>query len=193
MKWNEKGVDAVIVFTNGPKACVIGVQITMESAVKHSSSLGWFRDNEFEKKLVECGYQVSTILLFLCNVEATDLKTYFPEAEGRPVFDYPLYDIIPSILDRKIAKSIANPVCRKLNVMIESVVYFDSHAAIENATMEQLRSFCKRFGPKKFKKKEEGRIVAFGIYHSLNPSCIDCQIDLNHSGISQLIRLKIRD
>jgi hypothetical protein len=144
----------------------------MESAVKHSSSLGWFRDNEFEKKLVDCGYQVSTILLFLCNVEATDLKTYFPEAEGRPVFDYPLFDIIPSILDRKIAKSIANHVCRKLNVMIESVVYFDSHAAIENVTMEQLRSFCKRFGPKKFKKKEEGRSLAFGIYHSLklNPS-----------------------
>lgn len=186
-------MDAVIVFTIGAKAGVIGVQITMESSVKHSSSLCWFRANEFEKKLVECGYEVSTILLFLCNVEAADLITSFQEAEGNPVFDFPLYAIIPDVIDRKIVKSNATPMCRKLNVMIESAVYLDCHLAIENATMDQLRSFCMGFGHKKFKKKEEGRSMAFEIYHSLNPSCIDCQMDFNNSGILHIIRLSIRD
>jgi hypothetical protein len=189
LKWNEKGVDAVLVFTIGAKASVIGVQITMESSVKHSSSLGWFRDNEFEKKLVKCGYQVSTILLFLCNVEAADLKTSFQEAEGKPVFDFPLYAIIPDVIDRKIVKSNATPMCRKLNVLIESAVYLDGHSAIEKATVDELRSFCMGFGHKKFKKKEEGRSLAFGIYHSLNPDCIACQMDLKKSGISHIIRL----
>jgi len=46
LRWNEQGVDAVIVFTIGAKAAVIGVQITMESSVKHSNSLCWFRDNQ---------------------------------------------------------------------------------------------------------------------------------------------------
>jgi hypothetical protein len=62
--------------------------------------------------------------LFLCNVEAADLKTHIEEALCKPVFDYPLYDIVPDILDGKIVKSIANSVCRKLNVMAdERVVY----------------------------------------------------------------------
>jgi hypothetical protein len=188
LKWNERGVDAVVVFTIGNKAAVIGVQITLESSVKHSNSLCWFRANEFEKKLSECGYQVSTMLLFLCNVEAADLRTSFEEAKEKPVFDYPLYAIIPDVIDKKIVKSNASPPCRKLNVIIESEVNLDSHLAIEKANMRELRSFCSKFGYKKFKKIEEGRRLAIEIYHHLNPSC-DCPNNLSISGISDLFRL----
>jgi len=126
-------------------------------------------------------------------VEAADLKTSFQEAEAKPVFDFPLDAIIPDVVGRKTVKSSASPVCRRLNVVIESALYLDGHSAIESATMAQLRSFCMGFGHKKFKKKEEGRSLAFGIYHNLNPSCIDCQMDLNKPGTSHLIRFNARD
>jgi hypothetical protein len=169
IKWNEKDIDVVELVTYGKIAALIGVQITLESPQQHVSSLCWFRSNLFETLLKSCGYdEVRNILLFICNgLRASDLKCTIAEAIDKPVFDYPLYGIIPDILDKKNAISSAKPSIRRLNLRMETAgKYLRTHADLENASMHELRSFWNSFGDcnAKFKRKEEGRQIAYEIH-----------------------------
>jgi hypothetical protein len=63
LKWNERNVDIVVVFTRGSRAAVIGIQITLQSAAKHSASLFYFRSNE--RNNWKLPVMMSTVLCYL--------------------------------------------------------------------------------------------------------------------------------
>ncbi len=118
-----------MLFTRGKKAAIICIQITLESLVKHSASLCWFRSNDFEKQLANRGYKVLKTFLFICNTTtADDLKTHIKEADDKHVFDYPLDGFLS--YTKFVVGSNVNPLCRKLNVVIKKSVFFDRHSAI---------------------------------------------------------------
>ena len=190
LQWNAEDVDAVLIFTRGKAAVVIGIQITLAPAAKHSSSLRWFRSNEFETQLTRrCKYEVLNILLFICNPYASDLKTSIRESENKHVFEFPLSGILPDGLSRQIVKSDAIRVCRKLNVKVETGAALDSHSDINNATMPQLRSFCQAYSKQKFKKKAQGLELAYEIHRKYNPSCVDCNTGSGELKRPMLMRL----
>eukprot|EP00475_Leptophrys_vorax_P014283 TRINITY_DN20679_c0_g3_i2.p1 TRINITY_DN20679_c0_g3~~TRINITY_DN20679_c0_g3_i2.p1 ORF type:complete len:645 (-),score=151.09 TRINITY_DN20679_c0_g3_i2:310-2244(-) len=171
LKWNEDGVDAVLVCTRDSKAAVIGVQVTLQTASNHSKSLRWFCSNEFEKQLKSLGYDVLNMLLFICKAAATELKTGVQEVKGKPVFEYPLHAIVPDGLD--VPKSNSEGSLTRLKVNLESATYL-GHSNISRADMTSLRSFCLGYGDAKIKSKREGQIIALAIHRKLEPLCKDC-------------------
>ena len=100
---------------------MIGVQVTLQTASKHSKSLWWFCSNEFEKRLKSLGFEVSNMLLFICKAAATELNTGHQEVKDKPVFEFPLQAIVPTGLN--VPTSNAKGNLRRLKVNLTSATY----------------------------------------------------------------------
>jgi hypothetical protein len=177
LKWNEKNVDAVFIITQGKNAAVIGIQITLESASRHSNSLDFFVNNSFEGQLA-ADYDVLPILIFVCNRDACDLKTRISGVDDKLVYDFPLYAFLDDFLDEKIIKGHGSSLSlRKLSVNSIGSVQLLTCKDMEKASYSSLLAFCKEFGTCQFPKKptkKEVKEKAYRVHVQHNP-CSDCR------------------